>query len=382
MRPDPDLRGGQARGHLLRGHAVDVDQERRHATVHPGPPVDGDRVGQAVEEPLAQRALIGRDGGEAPQGLQVVDGGVEPGEQLVRERAGLEAAPQRAGGRRARLVRPPLLHHVGTSAGDAEVRAAELVRRADQHVGTDVPDFDRLVRRVVDGVHPGERPGVVRELAHAPGVGDRADRVGRPGERDHLRARPELALQIREVERGVVIERDVPDHEIPVVRDLQPRRDSAVVVQAGHEDLVAGAEGARGGPRQREVQCGHVRPEDHLARVAAEEPGRLVLGLLEDLPDAPAGGVARAEVRARFPERPHDGVAHFVGHLRAAGSVQEGETLPQRGEAGPDRGDVEAGAGFLASAEHFGHRTLPPRRTAAERRPIDIDFTTARPAPQ
>jgi len=248
VRPDPDLRGGQPRGHVLGGEAVDVDQERRHAAVHPGPPVDGDRVGQAVEEPLAERALVGGDRGEAPDRVEVVDGRVEPGEQLVRERAGLEAAPQRACGRGTCLVGPPLPDHLGPPAGHAEVRAAELVWRADQHVGADGADVDRLVRCVVDGVHPGERPGLVRELAQPAGVGHGADRVRRPGERDHLGARPELALQVGEVQRGVVVQCDVPDHQVPVVRDLQPRRDPGVVVQTGHEDLVAGPEGARGGP--------------------------------------------------------------------------------------------------------------------------------------
>jgi hypothetical protein len=354
VRPDPDLRVGQAPGRVLGGHAVDVDQERRYPAVHPLAPVDGDRAGQAVEEPLAQRALVGGDRGEAPDGAEVVDGRVEPGQQLVGLGAGLEAAAQRAGGRRACLVRPPLADHLGPPAGHAEVRAAELVRRADQHVGADVADVDGLVRRVMHGVHPGQRPGVVRELAHPPGVGDRADRVGRPGERDHPRPRPELVLQVRDVEHGVIVQPDVADHQVPVVRDLQPRRHPGVVVQAGHEDLVAGLEGACGGPRQREVQRGHVRPEDHLVRVAAEEPGRLVLGLLEDLPDPDAGGVARAQVRARLPQRPRDRLAHLVGHLGAAGGVEEGEPLPQRRVAGPDRLDVEP------RTEHFGHgRFLP-----------------------
>jgi hypothetical protein len=373
VRPDPDLRAGQPRGHVLGGHAVHVDQERGHAAVHPGPPVDGDRVGQAVEEALAERALVGDDRGETPDRVEVVDGRVEPGEQLVRLRAGLEAAAQRAGRRRARLVRPPLPGHLGPAVSDAEVRAAELVRRADQHVGADGPDIDRLVRRVVDGVHPGQRPGVVREPAHAAGVGDRADRVRRPGERDHLGARPQLGLQVREVERRVVVQRDVPDHQAAVVRDFQPRRHPCVVVQAGHQDLVAGPQGARGGPRQREVQRGHVRAEDHLVRVAAEEPGRLVLGLLEDLPDPDAGGVACAQVRAGLPQRPRDRVAHLVGDLGAAGGVEEGESLPQRGEAGPDGRDVHprvpvfagtkvfASIKVLASTEQFGHRKLPPR---------------------
>jgi hypothetical protein len=353
VRPDPDLRLGQAGRHVGRGHALDVDQEGRHAAVHAGPTVDGDRFGQAVEKPLAQRALVGHDRGEPSDRVQVVDGGVESREQLVRLRAGLEAAPQRAGRRWPGLVGPPPFDHLAPPVGDPKVRAAELVRRADQHVGTDVADVDRLVRRVVDGIHPGQRPGRVRELADAAGVCDRADRVGGPGERDHLGARSELALQVREVQCRVVVELDVPDHEIAVVRDFQPGRDARVVVQARDEDLVARAERAGGGPGQRKVKRGHVGPEDHLARLAAEEPGCLALGLLEDLPDTDARGVACAQVGAGFPERLRDRVADLVGDLRAAGGVEESETLPQRREAGPDRVDVHA------CAEHFGHRTLP-----------------------
>jgi len=81
-----------------------------------------------------------------------------------------------------------------------------------------------------------------------------------------------------------------------------------------------------------------------------------VLGLLEDLPDADAGGVTRAQVGAGLPERSRDSVAHLVGHLGAARGVEEGETLLQGREASPDGRHVEV----LASAEHFGHRKLPP----------------------
>ena len=200
------------------------------------------------------------------------------------------------------------------------MRAAELVRRADQHVGADLAHVDRLVRRVVDGVDPGERAGVVRELAHPAGVHDRADRVGRPGERDHLGARPELALEVVEVERRVVVQLDVPDDQAGVVRELQPRRDAAVMIERGDEDLIARAEAAASGPRQHEVQRGHVRPEDHLMGLAAEEPRRLALGLVEDL--ARHAGSSRSPRRgwrspraapARSPGRPRRAPVNRLG---------------------------------------------------------------------
>ena len=43
------------------------------------------------------------------------------------------------------------------------MRPVELVRRAEEHVGAG-GDVDRAVRRVVHGVDPGERAGLVREL--------------------------------------------------------------------------------------------------------------------------------------------------------------------------------------------------------------------------
>ena len=111
------------------------------------------------------------------------------------------------------------------------MRAAELVRRAEQHVGADLADVDGLVSRVVDGVDPGERAHLVGQVADPARVHHRADRVGGPGEREHPGAGPELGPQVVEVEGGVGVQLDVPDHEVLVVRELQPRRDAAVVVK-------------------------------------------------------------------------------------------------------------------------------------------------------
>jgi hypothetical protein len=126
------------------------------------------------------------------------------------------------------------------------------------------------MRCVVHGVNPRERARPVRELAHALGVDDRPDRVGGPGKRHHAGSRRQLRLQVVVVEGRVVEQLDVPHDQVLVVRQLQPWCDAAVVIERGDEDLVARAEVASGGPRQGEVQRGHVRTEDHLVRGAPE----------------------------------------------------------------------------------------------------------------
>ena len=260
--------------------------------------------------------------------------------------------PERVHRRRPGLVRAPGLEHLGPPVGDPQVRAAELVRRADQHVGVDRAYVDRFVRGVVDRVNPRQRTGIVRELADSRGVDDRPDRVRRPGERDDPRPLGELGLQVIEVERRVGIELDVLDDQVAIVRELQPGGDAAVVVCRRDQDLVTGVQGAAGGAREREVERCHVGPERDLVRFAAEETGRARLGLLEDLLYAEAGRVAGAEVRARLTKRARDRVTDLVGDLRTPRSVEKREPILQRGEPGPHVPEV----GGLV--QHVSHRQL------------------------
>src|SRR5581483_2827187 len=127
--------------------------------------------------------------------LDVLDRGDEPGPELVRRRARLESPPERPVRVRAHLVRPPGLEQLLPGERDPEVRAEELVRRADEHVDAEGVDVDRAVRRVVNRVRPGERTGTMRQLDDAPNVRERADRVRGDGEGDDPRPRRELPLQ-------------------------------------------------------------------------------------------------------------------------------------------------------------------------------------------
>src|SRR5438270_5208466 len=56
VRPDADLALGQRARYLGRRHALDVDEERRHAAFHPRQSVHRDGVRDRIQEALPERA--------------------------------------------------------------------------------------------------------------------------------------------------------------------------------------------------------------------------------------------------------------------------------------------------------------------------------------
>ena len=222
------------------------------------------------------------------------------------------------------------------------MRAAVLVRRAEEDVAAERLDVDRLVRGVVDGVDPAERARSVREFRDARNVGDRADGVRSRDAGDDAHAVVEFPLEIVEVEAKLGSDVDPVHLEAAVGGEFHPRRDAAVVVEPRDEDLVPDAPVARGRAREHEVERRHVRAEDHVVGRAIEEAAGVDARLVVDRLDALARRVRSAVVRARLAQRARDRVADLVGHLRAAGRVEEDESaVLQRGEPGADGVHVE-----------------------------------------
>jgi hypothetical protein len=85
-------------------------------------------VRQAVEEPLAQFALVCLDRVPADR-VDVLDRRDEAREQLVRERSRLEPMPERLVGGGANLVRAPAFEQLRFPIREPQVRAVELERR-------------------------------------------------------------------------------------------------------------------------------------------------------------------------------------------------------------------------------------------------------------
>ena len=225
--------------------------------------------------------------------LHVLDRGDEAREELVLLRPGLEAGGERIVGRRAHLVRAQLREQLGAGEEEAQVRPEELVRRAEQDVRARGRDVDRPVRRVVDGVDPGERARLVREggdprprrsrcRRRSPPSGNATTRVLSESCRSRS-SRSSVQSSWMSTKRTV---------EAAVVRHGEPGRDVRVVVEPRHEDLVAGAQAlARERAREAEVERRHVRPEADLLRGRAEEPRRGRARVVDER----VGGHARRE---------------------------------------------------------------------------------------
>ena len=209
------------------------------------------------------------------------------------------------------------------------------------------------MRRGVDGVRPRESAGAVRELDDPANVGERADCVRRDREGDDARAGRELSLEVGEIDVAVVRDVGEAHDEAEVMRQLEPRRDVAVVIEARDDDLVAGLPRPRGGAGERKRQRGHVRAERHLLGRAAEETAGGRPCLVDDAHRPRARLEGPAKVRVRFAQIGRDGVDHLVGHLRPAGPVEQHEIAPEGAVAPPNGLDVER------NGRHVSTLTMP-----------------------
>ncbi len=266
-RPDGDVLRGQLVVDLEGRTPGDVQGEGRRAAVRGRDAVERHPVGKPGEEALGEVALVRRGSRPSRVSSTYSTAATSPAKSScccvpVSKRA---ASGSSGAGR--------TLYGRSSSSSSArtkkrpEVRPEELVRRAEQDVRARGRDVDRPVRRVVDGVDPGERARLVRERGDPGHVADRPDGVRGPGERDDAGLVRELPLQVVEVERAVLADVHEADGEAAVLRHRQPGRDVGVVVEPRHEDLVAGAQVlARERAREAEVERRHVRPEADLLR--------------------------------------------------------------------------------------------------------------------
>ena len=156
------------------------------------------------------------------------------------ERARFQAL-RRGVGRGRELRRVERFKPILPSEEHADVRTVKLVRRAREEIASDGSHVDQVVRRVVDGVHEGERPDLscasVRGTSH---VAHRAEGVRRRADRHEPGLRRERTLERRPIELPrLEQQRDRADRDPTLASEGRPGRDVGMVVELGNHDLVA-----------------------------------------------------------------------------------------------------------------------------------------------
>ena len=268
------------------------------------------------------------------------------------------------------LYGAPGLEQLPLPERESHVRPEVLVRRADEDVDVPRRDVDRPVRRVVDGIRPRERSDGVRELDDARNVGRRTDRVRGDRKRHDPRSVGELRCDVVIVEREVVGHARDVNHEPEIMRQLEPRGHVRIVVERGHDDLVARRQRPRESAAEQEVERGHALPERGLSGRAAEERRGLLVRQLHELGRPPARLVRRADVRVVLAQVARDRVDDLVGALCSSRPVEERESAVERGEARAYGGDVERGR---------AHRTSCPLTIQRWRGLAVSEFETKQP---
>ena len=253
--------------------------------------------------------------------------------------------------RRPQLVRPQRLQQSGIGDDRADVRARPLIGARRVEVGTHGPDVNRPVRGRVHAVDVAERACRAdggRDSGHIrPGADDVAGR----GDRDQPGPRREQpgVLPGRQLARGPV-DLGPPDDRARPVGGLHPRPHVGVMVEPGHDHLVAWPPARCQRRRQPVGQGGHVGPEYHAIGPAAGQVGNGAPGLGRDLVGPPAGREGAARVADPGLLGGADRLDDRSGHLGACRAVEIGVAVSQRRVRRADGSHVKAHEQVIPSA--------------------------------
>ncbi len=243
---------------------------------------DGHHARHQLASPLARRVGARRSGDIAVRPAdvaQVVGRRQRAGDRFERLRPGLEPVD-----RGPDLERGQPIEDLGLPVQRAEVRPEPLVDRRHEEVGVEGPDVDRPVRRVGDRIDVGHRPDLVGALDDGLDRVDRADRIAGVAHGHEPRPRPELRLEVLEVEGDVVgPDVDLVDGDAAVGGHRLPGGDVRLVIEGRDDDLVPRPERRPDAAPDVEREARHVLAElDLIGRGGAHEVGDGGVGLLDD----------------------------------------------------------------------------------------------------
>jgi hypothetical protein len=294
--------------------AVDELREQRHFVVA------RDFVGG--EERAAAIFRCGGWIGAAADFGDVVDGGVDTGDEFLNLRAGFPSIGCVVVGG-THFVRMKFLEQLALAVERAHMRAEKFVRRANEEVGVERADVDGAVWRIVNCVDEHERAGGVRELGDFGDGIDGANGVGGVTDGDEFCFARDFFAEVVEIERAVGIVNIGLTDDDAFFFECAPGRDVGVVIESGDDNFVAGLEITSDRSRECERDRRHVLAEDDFVFAAIEEVGHCGAGGGDHRVVAAAGFEGAASVGVGGEEIIRDGVHDLLGDLGAGGAVEE-----------------------------------------------------------
>ena len=260
----------------------------------------------------------------------------DPGQVGEGRGAALEPAGHALRGGRE-LVRVQGLEQGRFGDHGADVRPGPLVGAGGVEVGAERPDVHRHVRGGVHAVDVDQRADRVRGRGDGRHVRPGADDVAGRGDRDQPGA---LGQQVAVLGGGQLGRRYVdfgPAHRGAAARGgLHPGPDVGVVVEPGHDHLVARPPAPGQRVREPVGEGGHVRAEDDAVRAGAGQVGQGLAAFGHDGAGAAAGGEGAPDVADPGPVGVRDRLDDRRRDLRARRAVQVGVAVAQCRVGRPD----------------------------------------------
>jgi hypothetical protein len=204
------------------------------------------------------------------------------------------------------------------------------------------------VRRQVDAVDIGERPGGMGRRRYGGDVRAGAEQVGGTCHRDDLGAPRQLRLDVREVELArLAVELDPAQRRTRLLRRGDPRADVAVVVQPCDDHLVTGGPALGEGARDVVRQLGHRPAEDDTARISTQQVGHGLTGAEHDRVGASFGCGDGGAIRDPGADRFSDRVADDGRHLGPTRSIEVRDVVAESGKRLTGPFEVEGHPGIV-----------------------------------
>ena len=215
----------------------------------------------------------------------------------------------------------------------ANVRPEKFVGRTRQKITIQRPHIARQMRHRLHCIHKTQRPNIVRHFHNPPHIGDRADRVGRPANRDKFGARRDFARQIGPIEGAIFgININLLHRHAAILGGHAPRRNIRIVIKRRHDNFITWLPLATQRTTQRKRQRSHICAQHNLVGIATEQRRQTRMTFRHNRIGALAGRKRAVNIGHRTTQIGRNLVNHLIRHLGSARIIEKHQRLALMGQ--------------------------------------------------